>query len=70
VFELLVCFDVLANLIAIWGRHENVCEHDIRGNFQYPIDRLLAVFDSHDLHTFVSKRKVDNFLNGGRIVGK
>ncbi len=69
-FQLLVCFDVFADLIAIRRRHEDVCENYIRGNFQKLIDRLLAVADSHDSHTFVSERKVDNFLNGGRIVGK
>jgi len=69
-FELLVCFDVFANLIAIAGRHEDVCENYIGFNIQELIDGFLAIADSHDSHTFVSERKVDNFLNGGRIVGK
>ena len=38
--------------------------------FQEIVDGVLDVADSHDSHTFVSEREIDNFLNGGRIVGK
>ena len=70
VFQLLVFFDVLADLIAILSGHENVCEHYIRRNLLEMFNCLLAVTKSHDSHTFVSECKVDNFLNGDRIVGK
>src|SRR5262245_23965160 len=70
VFQLLVSFDVFANLITIARWHENICENYIRGKVIEPVNCLLAVADSQDMHTFVRERKVDNFLNGGRIVGK
>jgi len=69
-FKLLVCFDIFADFIAIASWHEDVCENYIGFDFQEFVDSFLAIADSHDLHTFVSERKVDNFLNGGRIVGK
>jgi hypothetical protein len=48
----------------------NVCEDYIGFNLQEPVDGFLTVADRYDSHTFVRERKVDNFLNGGRIVGK
>jgi hypothetical protein len=70
VFQLLVCFDVFADLVAVASRHKDVCQNYIGLHLQELINRVLAVAESHDSHTFVSERKVDNFLNGGRIVGK
>jgi len=48
----------------------NVREHYVRGKIRESIDCLLAIADGKDSHTFVSKRQVNNFLNGSRIVGK
>jgi hypothetical protein len=48
----------------------DVCENYIGFNLQELVNCLLAIADGNDLYTFVSERKVDNFLNGGRIVGK
>jgi len=44
VFQLLVCFDVLADFITTAGRHENVCENYIRFNLQELINCILAIF--------------------------
>jgi hypothetical protein len=69
VFELLMRFDVFTNLITIWRGHENVSQHHIGLHFEEAVDSLPAITDTHDLHTFIGKRKVDDFLNGSRIVG-
>ena len=70
VFQLLVCFDVFADLVAVGSRHKDVCQNYIGLQLQELVNSVLAVAESHDSHTFVGERKVDNFLNGGRIVGK
>jgi hypothetical protein len=70
VFELLISFDVFANLIAIRRGHENVRQHHVRLNLREAIDSLTAIADTHDLHAFIRKREIDDFLNGSRIVGK
>jgi hypothetical protein len=68
--QLFVCFDISAHFIAIGSGHENVCQNYVGFKLQELVNRVLAIANSHDLHTFVSERKVDNFLNGGRIVGE
>jgi hypothetical protein len=69
-FQLFVCFDISAHFIAVGRGHENVCENYVGFKLQELINRVLAIANRHDSHTFVSERKVDNFLNGGRIVGE
>jgi hypothetical protein len=70
VFQLLVGFDIFTDFVAVGRRHKNVCQNYIGFNLQEFVDSLLAIADSHDSHAFVGERKVDNFLNGGRIIGK
>jgi len=48
----------------------DVCEDYIGFKLQELVDCFLAIADGYDPHAFVSERQVDNFLNGGRIVGK
>jgi hypothetical protein len=70
VFQLLVCFYVFADLVAVASRHKDVCQNYIGLHLKELINGLLAIVHNNDSHTFVSERKVDNFLYGGRIVGK
>jgi hypothetical protein len=50
VFELLIRFDVFANLIAIGRRHKNVNQHHVGVDFRQAIDCFPAIADTYDLH--------------------
>jgi hypothetical protein len=56
VFQLLVCFDVFADLVAVASRHEDVCQNYVGLQFQELVDGILAITDRHDSHTFVGER--------------
>ena len=70
VFQLVGRLDELANFIAIFLRHDDVAEHDVRLDGANLVDGLLPVPHGVELEILIGERELDNLLNGNAVVGE